>query len=198
MRSRVMRLTGLLLASALGACAGRAEPMVSAPGTDYAARPDQALIVFLRPSTVGYDKPSSLFELVGDDEEFIGMLPALHKVAYYVAPGEHMFMVAGGSADFLRAQMDAGKIYYAVVVPRMGVWKARFSLRPVRGPDVESEQVQAWLGDCTYAVPTQESRAWAAENRENIADERRTYLPKWQARGPESREDATLRASDGR
>ncbi len=40
-------------------------------------------------------------------------------------------MVVSEAADFAKADVEAGKTYYVLVTPRMGWWKARFSLRPL-------------------------------------------------------------------
>jgi hypothetical protein len=171
---------------------------VAEPGTRYSPREDKALIIFMRPSMLGLAAQSSVFELVGEDNEFIAIVPAKHKVAQYVDPGEHMFMVVGERADFLRALVDPGKTYYVLVAPRPGSWKARFSLRPVRGADIGSEEVQAWLNGCTYLVSTDEARRWSVEHSKSVAAKRALHLPKWHSKSQESRDEATLRASDGR
>lgn len=70
------------------------------------------------------------------------------KVAYHTEPGEHMFMVIAESADFMQATLEAGKTYYAQIVPRPGVWKARFSFRPIN--DIAGEtRLQQWIAETT-------------------------------------------------
>ena len=73
---------------------------------------------------------STVFDVTDDAPRMVGIVSAKTKIAYEVAPGEHHFMVVSEAADFMRADLAAGKTYYALVTPRMGVWRARFSLLP--------------------------------------------------------------------
>ena len=61
--------------------------------------------------------------------------------------------------------MAGGKIYFAMVTPRMGAWKARFSMHPVRngGPgefQYSSDRFQSWLAEAKFVDNTSESEAW--------------------------------------
>lgn len=57
-------------------------------------------------------------------------------------------MVVSEAADFMDAELETGKTYYALVTPRLGVWKARFSLRPMTAVELDGQQLREWLDAC--------------------------------------------------
>ncbi len=126
--SNALKLLALLSMFLLAGCAGSSSYMSDVPPerANYTTQPDQALVVFMRPSGFGFAIQSSVFDIVDENPVFVGIVSAKAKVAYYVNPGERRFMVISESADFMDATLEAGKVYYALVTPRMGVWKARF------------------------------------------------------------------------
>lgn len=149
--------------------------------------PGKALVIFLRPSNYGGPVPSPVY----DGETFIGTLTGGKHFAYQAEPGSHMFMVIGENADFMRAQLIAGKTYYAGVFARPGVWKARFGFRPYNGSSVTD--AKAALGQ--QVVPNDAARQWAQDNAADVRAKRADYLPKWEAK-PDS-EKQTLNAESG-
>ncbi len=155
-----------------------------------------ARIVFMRPSSTGYAIQSSVFELVEGAEQLVGIVPAKAKIAFDVAPGEHQFMVVGEAADFMSAHVVAGRTYYALVTPRMGVWKARFGLRPVHQREVEDGHADKWLGSCSWVATNEASARWAIDNANSIEAKRAKYWPVWIGK-PEA-ERPHLGAGDGR
>ncbi len=42
-------------------------------------------------------------------------------------PGKHEYIVAGENSHVLKADLKAGKFYYAYIYVHMEVWKARFT-----------------------------------------------------------------------
>ncbi|MDH5325275.1 MAG: hypothetical protein OEZ68_15800 [Gammaproteobacteria bacterium] len=165
-------------------------PVPPANVVDKAAA-DKALVVFLRPSNYGGAVQATLY----DGDTYIGTLSAKKQIAYETDPGEHMFMVVGESADFMKADLLAGKTYYAQVVARMGLWKARFSFRPMNGQVAENE-LQQWLSASEQVSVNQEGLAWAKANAASIAEKKADYLPKWEAK-PDS-DKQILKAESGR
>ena len=77
------RAAVLLLLLALGACAGTSDLMRNVPAdkATYEPKPDQALIVFMRPSGFGFAIQSSVFDITDRNPDFIAVLPAKAKVA---------------------------------------------------------------------------------------------------------------------
>ncbi len=59
-------------------------------------------------------------------------------------------MVVGENADFISAELGANKTYYALVTPRIGAWKARFSLKPIHADQLNSSQFDEWLDNCKW------------------------------------------------
>ncbi len=188
----------LCLAVLLSGCAGTVSNMraVSADQVTDTPAEGKAMVIFLRPSTLGFAIQSSVFDVTGADPKLVGIVAAKKKVAYQAEPGNHLFMVVGESADFMYADLAAGKTYYALVTPRMGMWKARFSLRPVHAAELNGAQLKEWLDGCEWVEKSPESDAWAAANRASIASKRAEYYAKWTAK-PET-ERPKLWPQDGR
>lgn len=173
-----------LLALALGGCAGTVKHMQEVPAEQVKSKPDpdKAMVVFMRPSTLGFAVQSSVFNIDQPTPQLAGIVPAKYKVAYEVEPGEHMFMVIGESADFMSAELAAGKVYYALVTPRMGFWKARFSLKPIHQNELGSEEFAQWKADTKWVVTNEDTDAWAREHMSSIQEKHNEYLPQWRAK----------------
>lgn len=157
-------------------------------------KPDagKAMVVFMRPSSFG----GAILATVYDGEEYIGTVPANSKFAYQTEPGEHMFMVIGESADFMKAELAANKTYYARVAARMGLWKARFSFIPYNKEEPASE-LEAWINDTKLMTPNEKGTSWAAENAVSIKEKHDEYLPQWQQKDPNAQAKQTLFAESG-
>jgi hypothetical protein len=130
-----------------------------------------------------------------DGDQYIGTVSAGTHVAYHAEPGRHMFMVIGENADFMQADLLADKTYSAVVAPRFGMWKARFSLNPNNGEHADA-QVQEWLKSTKQVTVNDEGLRWARDNAASIQQKKAADLPRWEAK-PEG-EKQILRAESGR
>ena len=131
-------------------------------------------VIFMRSSFLGSAIQASVFDVTSGDPEFIGILSNATKLAYDVKPGYHVFMVVSEAADFMEANLAVGKTYFAMVTPRMGAWKARFSMYPVRNGgqgefQYSSDEFQKWLRSSQFVGNTSESEAWFKENLRFIA-----------------------------
>ena len=175
----------------LSACAS--SHMTRVPPDQLLTEPSSgsALIHFMRPSSYGGAIQSTVY----DGEEYLGTVSAKTRVAYLAEPGTHMFMVVGESADFMQAELTAGKVYYALVAPRMGVWKARFSLNPVSATESQ-EKITKWMNGTHQVSINEEGVAWSRNHRDGVLEMRERYLRKWMEKGEASKQ--TLHASDGR
>ena len=147
---------------------------------NYAARTDKALVVFMRPSGFGFAVQSPVFEIIDGNPSFVGIVSAKTKLAHYANPGKRRFMVIGESADFMGATLDPGKIYYALVTQRMGLWKARFSLEPVRNADLRGAEFSGWYKETRWVEYLQSGSDWAQSNAASIRDKLTENLPEWQ------------------
>lgn len=174
----------LLAILLLGGCAGSSAYMrdVAPEKANYQPAAGKALVVFMRPSGMGWAVQSTVFDVSGGAPQMVGVVSAKTKLAYDVAPGEHHFMVVGEAADFMRADLAAGKTYYALVTPRMGVWKARFSLQPVAKMELAGAQFRGWYDDCRWVENTPASGQWFADNRDGILEKQSKYWAEWQAK----------------
>jgi hypothetical protein len=164
--------------------------------------PDQARVVFLRSSFVGSAIQAALFDVSEVDPKFIGIISDGTKLAYDTEAGHRIFMVVSEAADFMEADLQAGRTYYGMVTPRMGAWKARFSLWPVRnGPsgeyDLNSEKFQGWLEKNSLVVNTRESEQWFIDNLESIREKQTEYWAAWQEKSPQDLAERTLNPDDG-
>ena len=157
----------------------------------------KALVVFMRPSMMGFAVKSSVFDITSGSNEVIGILPAKKKIFYQSPPGERVFMIIGESADFMPAHLEAGKTYYATAQVRHGAWKARFSLLPVRAEQRESKKFQKWLKKNKPVDNHAESVEWANKHIPSIEKKRAKYWEKWEAKPEAAKGERTLFAEDG-
>lgn len=162
----------------------------------------KAQVVFLRSTFVGSAIQASVYDVTSGEPEFIGIVSNGTKVAHSAEPGKRVFMVVSEAADYMEADLSAGKTYYAMVTPRMGAWKARFSMHPVRNSGAgefqyDSDEFRGWLEKTQFVDNTPESRAWAEENMENIIGKHARYWEVWQQKSAEDLAERTLNADDG-
>jgi hypothetical protein len=150
-------------------------------------KPGKSLVIFMRPSSFGFAIQSSVFEIADEKPELVGIVAAKKQVAYEVDPGEHLFMVLSENADFLSADLLADKTYYAYVTPRMGVWKARFSLAPVTPQMRETSTFKDCQSGCEWVELSEESHTWAQENAGDAQSKYLSYHSKWMSKSEAER-----------
>ena len=197
---KVLFAAGFLLT--LGGC--QSSMMTKSDQTDLKPVGDQAEIVFLRPSLLGGAIQSTVYKVDADQmgQQFIGVVSSKTKVAYTVAPGDYLFMVIAENADFMDAHLEAGKTYYALVSPRIGVWKARFSLLPIHNDPAAKYSTQSsdftdWQSSTTLVESLPQAQHWYAEHKGWVDNKRVDYLKKWNARSAEDKADLVLHKQDG-
>jgi len=175
------RIAAALVLLLLGACAGSSDYMrnLTPEEAHYETKPDKALVVFMRPSGLGFAVQSSVFDVTDNSPDFVAIVSAKKKVAHYAAPGKRRFMVIGESADFMGATLEPGKVYYALVTPRMGLWKARFSLRPVHAAEIPTTEFADWYGDTEWVANQPSADAWAKENMDSVKEKMADDLDDW-------------------
>lgn len=185
----VMFLTG---------CAGSVKNMEVLAPSQVVTVPekDKAMVIFMRPSSMGYAIQSSVFEMQNLTPKLVGIVAAKKKVVYQVDAGEHLFMVVGESADFMSATLEANKTYYALVTPRMGMWKARFSLKPITKEQFGTAEFNEWFNDCEWVGKIQASENWMSENINDISAKYTAYYQDWMSKDVSDR--PKLMAQDGR
>jgi hypothetical protein len=165
----------------LSGCAGTISHMREVPAERLSVAPEQgkSVIVFMRPSGLGFAIQSSVFDIKGNEPSLLGIVAAKAKVAYRVDPGKYLFMVVSEAADFMSAEILPNKTYYVLVTPRMGAWKARFSLEPVHQEKLNSAEFGEWFNDCKWVEKTSDSDNWATANMPSIKSKQAEYYQKW-------------------
>lgn len=195
-------LLAIVMLAGLAGC--QSSKMIRSEALDHEPVPaaGKAMVVFLRAASRGGAVQSSVYDTGDSADRFIGIVSTKSKIAWQADPGDHLFMVIGENADFMIAHLEAGKTYYALVSPRMGVWKARFSLLPIHSDsaakyNIHSDDFRKWMQKTSWVRNTAESEQWFQENASSIREKKNDYMRKWNAADPLQREELTLNASDG-
>lgn len=182
------------LALVLAACAG----VQMVPGEPPPIRQSESMVVFMRSSVLGAAVAASVFDVTGPESKFVGIVNHGTKVPYPVKPGEYTFMVIGESADFMRATVLPERTYYALVTPRVGVWKARFSFRPLRQHELDGADFSGWDSATQFVANTPATESWATQNAADINSKRAQYWPEWLSKPAHQQASQTLNAEDGK
>lgn len=176
-----LAISVIAVAILMSGCAGTVSNMRMLPAgsTVMPPEPNKALVVFSRTSGVGFAVQSSVFEVKNNRSSLIGILAAQTKLAYRAEPGKYLFMVIGENADFLTADLEPNKTYSVDVSPRMGMWKARFALEPMRRSDLSQPAFKSALDECRWVEKTAASDNWALGNMASIESKRAEYYAEW-------------------
>lgn len=185
----------------VGGCASNPMQVSSNQELDRVDK-NRSRVVFMRSSFVGSAINASLFDVTTGDPEFIGIMANGTKVVYETKPGKHTFMVVSEAADYLHADLLPGKTYYSLVTPRMGAWKARFSLWPIKNDsksqfNTRSKEFDRWLEGTTLVENSAASNNWAAANMGSVKAKHAEYWSVWQNKTPAALAERTLDAGDG-
>ncbi len=185
----------LLITTSLVGCSGSVKNMrvVSQDSIVTSPKPGKSLVIFMRPSGMGFAIQSSVFKVVNETPELVGIAAAKKQFACEVDPGEHLFMVVGESADFMSAELQADETYYAYVAPRMGLWKARFSVTPVTPEERQTDTFKECQSGCEWVELSEESANWAASNAEDVQTKYLEYHAKWMTKHLSDRPKLTPR-----
>lgn len=188
-RQLLISLSSLVLALFISGCAGTVKNMQIVPPDRIIAEPEEgkSMIIFMRPSSLGFAVQSSVFEINENYPSLVGIVAAQAKVSYMVEPGEYLFMAIGESADFMSAELEANKTYFALVTPRMGAWKARFSLKPIHADELNTTQFQEWIDVTKWVEKSPDSDNWASNNMTSIKEKQIKYYAKWIQKDEEDR-----------
>nr|WP_202410430.1 hypothetical protein [Pseudomaricurvus sp. HS19] len=163
---------------------------------------DKAQVVFMRDTFVGSAINASLYDVTNEEPVFIGIISNATKVSYATSPGKHTFMVVSEAADFMEADLSAGKTYYSLVTPRMGAWKARFSMWPIKSSSgaqyrTDSPEFKQWQANTKNAQLTEKAEAWFAANKSSIVAKQKKYEAAWNQKSAEDLAERTLNPEDG-
>jgi len=184
----------LMVPVVLAACGGAQMTPATEPPQ---IRAGESSIVFMRASALGGAVAASVFDVTTEETKFVGLVNYGTKYAHPVKPGNYTFMVIGESADFMQVSVLPDRTYYALVTPRVGVWKARFSFKPVRQSELGGSEFASWTSSTKYVVNSAESTSWAAQNANDINSKRKEYWTEWNNKPANQRESQTLKPEDG-
>lgn len=201
MKRRVLSLAALA-AMFLG-LAGCASNLMQASPTGVVKAPasDKATVVFMRKSMVAAAIRADLFEVVDGKLKFIGQLPTGNKIAWETTPGRKIYMAYGNAADFMIADVRAGRTYYSIVRPNWGT--GGFAPTPIRRDNtgefsVTSPQFKEWSSTTLLEVKSQqEAQAWFDENREKLENIYKLYWNRFETKSPNEKAERTLSPEDG-
>lgn len=182
---------------------------VTPPPPFFTAAPDQTLppppaaqaqIVFLHPGGGLIAMLGHVFELNGEQRQYLGTLAAKTKLVYNAAPGKHLFMSNSvGYGHILEADVDAGKRYYVLLRYVHGRGQ---QLRPIRntGGDPEftagNPQFRQWLAESQVINPTAEGAAFQVQHKSFHDDAYGRGWKEWQEKRPDQRAELTLNRED--
>lgn len=172
------------------------------PDSSEGTSSSEATVVFMRSSFVGAAIKTSIYEVTDDETKFIGILKNKNKINYETTAGKHTFMVVSEAADFMEADVLAGKTYYSIITPRAGAWKARFSMHPIRNNgttkfNTGTKDFEKWKKKTKLTTMTDKSEAWYEKHKESVESKREKYWPKWTQKTAEELAQRTLNPDDG-
>ena len=79
----------------------------------------------------------------------------------------------------------------------VGVWKARFSFKPIRQGEIGGAEFASWTSATKYVTNSPDTQRWAVENAPDINSKRTQYWPEWNSKPPHQRDSQTLTSHDG-
>jgi hypothetical protein len=161
-----------------------------------------ATVVFMRSSMVGGLIKTSLYDVTDGETKFLGIMKNKTKISYETTPGKHTFMVVSEAADFMEAELVAGKTYYSMVTPRTGAWKARFSLIPIKADgttdfNTDSKKFEKWKKKTKVVLLSDKSKAWYEKHKGSVEAKKEKYWKKWIQKSAEDLSARTLKPGDG-
>jgi len=205
MNKKMLKILSVLAVVVLSGCSTTGKYTTPLTQTNHVIKEDKAAIVFFRTSMFGGAISSPLVE-ISDNEgnnTLVGILGPKEKMIKYVEPGEHTFMIVGESGDFMKANVEAGKIYYSIIRPRLGFWKSRFSLTPFKvNPEhadfyIDGTSLKSLLKECSFTQPSDKAFTWHKSKALELQAVYKEYYPTWQKKAAAKREAATLSIVDG-
>ncbi len=195
------KLITLLLTSAVLLTTGCASNLMKPAESETIVNSnDKATIVFMRNSFVASAIGVEMFEVVDGKLEFIGSLPTGNKIAHKTSPGKKVYMAYGTAADFMIADVRAGKTYYSIVRPNWGT--GGFAPTPIRPTNSEytmqSEDFAGWVKNTKLVeLKKAEAETWFAGKKEDYQKIYADYWNRFQNKTPFEQSQRTLNPEDG-
>jgi len=200
--STIKKLSVLFVFLFLAGCGGSSVLMKPSQNQNITpASKKKAKIVFMRTSFVSGAINSELFEIAKGKIKFIGSIPMGSKIVHETKPGKKVYMAYGIAADFMLADVRAGKTYYSIVRPNCGT--GGFAPTPVRTDgtsdfNTSSSDFKEWVSGTELIEPIPAyAKAWFAKEQKNILSAYKEYWKRFQTKTPNEKAQRSLTPLDG-
>jgi hypothetical protein len=196
-RGAALGTTAVLVLALQTGCGASSEYMRELPNTGQVARSaDSATVVFIRPSGFGGAFATTILDNKG---RFLGDSMAKSYFAVTVPPGEHVFLSWAENTGPLRARVEAGKIYFIEVAPKMGFASTRVHLLGIT-PRVSSwSDLDNWLRESKPYQPDEpRGQAYLQSRSEDVAERIRRANEALMKFSQEELAERTIEAKDGK
>lgn len=186
---------------AVSLLSGCASNLMKPSGSEtVSAADDKATIVFMRTSFVASAIGVELFEVNDGELSFIGSLPTGNKIAHRTAPGRKVYMAYGTAADFMIADVRAGKTYYSIVRPNWGT--GGFAPTPIRKNtsdyNMKSPEFADWVKSTKLLeLKRKEAEEWFAQNKAKYKEIYKDYWNRFERKSANEKAQRTLTPADG-
>ena len=202
MNNLMRKISVLVMFVFLAGCGGSSALMKPSANQNITpASKQKAKIVFMRTSFVAGAINAELFEIEKGNIKFIGSIPMGSKIVYETTPGKKVFMAYGTAADFMIADVRAGKTYYSIVRPNWGT--GGFSPTPVRTDgttdyNTDSPSFKEWVSGTELLEPIPaDAKEWFNKEKNNILSVYKDYWARFQTKHPIEKAERTLNPQDG-
>ncbi|MCW8900560.1 MAG: hypothetical protein OQK75_10115 [Gammaproteobacteria bacterium] len=202
MSTRLKRLSVLFVFLFLAGCGGSSALMKPSQNQNITpASKQKAKIVFMRTSFVSGAVNAELFEIANGKIKFIGSIPMGSKIVHETTPGKKVYMAYGIAADFMLADVRAGKTYYSIVRPNWGT--GGFAPTPIRTDgtseyNTSSPDFKDWVSGTELLEPIPEdAKKWFAQEQKNIMETYKEYWKRFQTKNPNEKAERSLTPRDG-
>ena len=202
MNSTMKKLSVLIAFLFLVGCGGSSALMKPSANQNITpASKKKAKIVFMRTSFVAGAINAELFEIAKGKMKFIGSIPMGSKIVHETTPGKKVYMAYGTAADFMIADVRAGKTYYAVVRPNWGT--GGFAPTPVRRDgttdfNTDSPDFKDWVSGTELLEPIPaDAKKWFKTEQKNILTVYKEYWKRFKTKSLNEKAQRTLMPKDG-
>ena len=202
MNSLMKKISVLVVFVFLAGCGGSSALMKPSANQNITpASKKKAKIEFMRNSFVAGGINAELFEIAKGKMKFIGSVPMGSKIVYETTPGKKVFMAYGMAADFMIADVRAGKTYYSIVRPNWGT--GGFAPTPVRTDGTTDfntaiPDFKEWVSGTELLEPIPaDAKAWFKKEQKNILTVYKKYWQIFKTKNPNEKAARTLTPRDG-
>lgn len=165
------------------------------------APPDKAQIVFMRTSFVAGAIPADIFVIEKGKMNYVGKLRMGYKLIHHTSPGKKEYMGHGTAADFMLANVEAGKTYFVIVRPNWG--SGAMIPTPIRRDGTSDfhtgiDEFPKWLKKTRVTrMKSAEADRWFDANKQQFKVIYDKYWAKFETKNSAQMRARTLMPEDG-